>query len=285
MKKKIAITLATFILMILPFLIGNGIGGYTPYVETNSFSTYILIWSFVSIVFVVLIVIFLKYAYGSFDKIIVAGALLFLLISPIIGIIGLVSPPDLSLTMLAHPEREHVRYLFLFLAAFLFGFFFLALMGSYSKQMKDSTKWIIELFFILTFAEFLWEFSHHYLYPNAMKEWVDLGRKAKEFGKSYDNITIINIGVLGRLFQFSLISWLSIYLYNLRQTRIWSPIVITIFSLVGIGSAITIFLTEMNLPKGFEILFLFFIPGIPFLLLYWLGVAIILRFRKSEMAV
>lgn len=284
MKKKIAITLATFILMILPFIVGNSIGVFTPYVDTNSFSTYVLIWSAISIAFVVLIVVFLKYAYGSLEKTIVAGGLLFLLISPIIGIIGLVSPPDLSLTMLEHPEREHVRYLFLFLAAFLFGFFFLALMGSYSKQMKNQTKWIMVLFFILAFTEFLWEFSHHYLYPDAMKEWMDQGGKAEEFGKSYDNITIINIGVLGRLFQFSLISWISIYLYHMRQTRIWSPIVITFLSLVGIASAITIFLTEMNLPKGFEILFLFFIPGIPFLLLYWLGVAMIMRFKSETTA-
>jgi hypothetical protein len=40
----------------------------------------------------------------------------------------------------------------------------------------------------------------------------------------------------------------------------------------------------MNIPKGFEILFLFFIPGIPFLLLYWLEVGLLTKFKKSEMA-
>ncbi len=282
MIKKIAIALAAFILMILPFVVGTQIGGFTPYVETNSFSTYVLIWAGISIAFVLIIVVALKYFFQSFEKIVVAGALLFLLISPIVGIVGLVAPPDLSVTMLEHPEREHIRYLFLFIAAFLFGFFFLILIWNNSLQMKNPAKWIMTLLFILAFAELVWEFSHHYLYPEAMKEWMDQGKKAEEFGKSYDSISIINIGVLGRLIQFSLISWLAICLYKLQQVRIWSPIVTIVFSLAGIGSATMIYITEMNLPKGFEFLFLFFIPGIPFLLLYWLGVAMITRFKRSD---
>ncbi len=39
----------------------------------------------------------------------------------------------------------------------------------------------------------------------------------------------------------------------------------------------------MNMPKGFEFLFLLFIPGIPFFLLYWLGVALLTKFKKSEL--
>jgi hypothetical protein len=41
----------------------------------------------------------------------------------------------------------------------------------------------------------------------------------------------------------------------------------------------------MNIPKGFEILFLFFIPGMPFLLMYWLGVAILTKLKKSEVGI
>ena len=117
-----------------------------------------------------------------------------------------------------------------------------------------------------------------------MKEWIANGKKVEEFGKKYDNITIINIGVLGRLIQFSLMIWLSIHLYKLRHIKIWNPIVTILFSLLGIVSATVIYITQMNIPKGFEILFLFFIPGIPFLLLYWLGIGLLTQLKKSEIA-
>jgi hypothetical protein len=85
-----------------------------------------------------------------------------------------------------------------------------------------------------------------------------------------------------RTIQFSLIIWLSIQLYTLRHIKIWSPILTIVFSLVGLASAIVIYITQMNIPKGFEILFLFFIPGIPFLLLYWFELGILTKFKKIE---
>ena len=114
-----------------------------------------------------------------------------------------------------------------------------------------------------------------------MKDWISQGKKIEDFAKYYDNTTIVNIGVLGRLIQFSLIMWLSIYFYKLRQVQVWSPIVSIIFSLLGIGTAVMIYFIQFNFPKGFEILMLFFIPGIPFFLLYWLGVALLTKSKKS----
>lgn len=233
--------------------------------------------AFIFIVFVVS-----KYYTQSFGSLLVGGLLLFLLACPIIGIIGLAAAPDLSIKMLEHPEREHLRYIFLFMAAILFGVFCLYLLKKNSLETRETiARSIIALVFILAFVEFIWEFTHHYLYPEALKDWIDHGKKVEEFGKTYDNITIINIGVLGRLIQFSLIIWLSIRLFNLRHVKIWSPILTTVFGLVGLASAIVIYVTEMNIPKGFEILFLFFIPGIPFLLLYWLGVGLLTQFKKN----
>lgn len=275
MIKKILLTISSLILGILPFLIGIPIGKYSPYVEANSFKTYVIIWTVISTAFASIGIAVLKYYTQYFGNLTVCGLLLILLLCPIIGIIGLVAAPDLSLKMLEHPEREHLRYIFLFIAALLFGAFFIFLFKSNSFNIKNVSRSIITVLFILAFAEFIWEFTHHYLYPEAMKEWIDQGKKAEEFGKNYDNITIINIGVLGRLIQFSLIIWLSIHLYKLRQIKILSPIITVILSLIGIVSAIVIYATHMNLPRGFEILFLFFIPGIPFLLLYWLGVGLL----------
>ena len=138
------------------------------------------------------------------------------------------------------------------------------------------------LIFIFAFAEYTWEFTHHYLYPEGLKEWLNQGKNVEEFGKNYDNFNLITIGVIGRYFQFLSVIWLSLHLYKLHRIKIWCPIINVIFSLLGIVSATLIFITKMNLPKGFEILFLLFIPGIPFFLLYWLGVGLLTHFKKIE---
>lgn len=283
MKKRILISIIALLLFILPFILGVAISKYSPYIETNNFQTYLIIWIIISISITSILSLLLKYLYQSPQEIVIGGALLFLIVCPIIGIVGFGAQPDLSLKMLEHPEREHLRYIFLFIAAMLFGVFSLLLFRSKSLHIKNLTKWIMFAFIILAFAEFIWEFSHHYLYPEALKEWISQGKTASEFGKNYDNLNVITIGVIGRYIQFILLIWLSLLLYKLRQIKLWSPIIILIFSLLGIVSATVIYITEMNIPKGFEILFLFFIPGIPFLLLYWLGIALLTGFRKSEL--
>ena len=276
MKSKVLGSLTALILIILPFLLGILLGKHSPYLETNSFSTYLIIWTVISVVLASGAALLLK----SNSK--PLSLTLFLLVSPIVGIIGFAAPPDLSLKMLEHPELEHLRYIFLFIAAIIFGVFGLLLFRSNTLKIGKSTKVLMIVLFALAFSEFIWEFTHHYFYPEALKEWVTQGKNAEEFGKNYDTVNFINIGVLGRIIQFSLVIWLSLYLYKLRQIKIWSPIISFIFALLGIVSAIVIFITQMNIPKGFEVLFLFFIPGMPFLLLYWLGVAIMTKTKKSE---
>ena len=90
------------------------------------------------------------------------------------------------------------------------------------------------------------------------------------------------MGVIGRYFQFISVIWLSLHLYKLQQIKIWNPILNIIFSILGIVSATLVFITGFPFPKGFEFLMLFFIPGIPFILLYWLGIALLTKFKKSE---
>ena len=280
MKKKILTTLTSLILVILPFFTGISIGKFSPYLEANSFQTYVIIWAVVSIVLASSILLLLKYFHQSFSKIAVAALFLFLLLCPIFGIVGLVAPPDLSLKMLEHPEREHLRYLFLFMAAILFGVFMLFSLRDNVLKVKNSTKWVITILFIVAFAEFIWEFTHHFFYPEALKEWISQGKSIEEFGKNYDNLTVITIGVIGRYFQYLLIIWLSLQLYKLKQIKIWSPIINIILCLLGIVSATVIYVTQFNIPKGFEILILFFIPGFPFFLLYWLGIGLLTKFPR-----
>ena len=282
MKKKITTMLTTFVLVILPFLVVIAIGKYSPYVEGNNFQRYVLICIAISIAIVSLVLLLFKYSPKLFEGVPIASVFLFLMVCPLIGIFGLVAPPDLSLKMLEHPEREHLRYIFLFMAAILFGVFGLFLWRSDALKGKSLMRRLMALVFILAFAEFIWEFSHHYLYPEAMKDWISQGKKVEDFARYYDSTTVVNIGILGRLIQFSLIIGLSLYFYKLRQVQIWSPILSIIFSLLGIVSATMIYFIQFNFPKGFEILMLFFIPGIPFFLLYWLGVALLTKLQKSE---
>lgn len=282
MAKKILTTLTTLILVILPFLAGISIGKYSPYVEANSFWTYVIIWAVVSIVLASTVILLLKYFHQSYNDIMVAGIFLFLLLCPIFGIVGLAAPPDLSIKMLEHPEREHLRYSLLFIGALLFAAFFYLILKGNSFKVKDSTKWIMAVIATLAFSEFIWEFIHHYHYPEGLKEWINQGKSVEEFTKNYDNATMLAIGTIGRYLQYLLIIWLSLLLYKLKQIKIWNPIVMTIFGLIGVVSATVIYVTQFNIPKGFEILLFFFIPGFPFLLLYWLGVALLTKFKKNE---
>ncbi len=282
MKKAILTTLATLVLVILPFLLTLAISKYSPYVESNSFQRYVIICAIISIAIISIVLLFFKYFYDSFGKIEIGGALLFLLVCPLAGIYGLASGPDLSLKMIEHPEREHLRYILLFIALILFVCFILYLFTSNSLKIKKSTRWVMTVIFTVAIAELIWEFSHHYLYPEGLKEWVSQGKNAEDFGKSYDNFNVLMIGAVGRYFQFASVIWLSLHLYKIQHVKIWCPIINVFFSFLGITSATIVCINQFPFPKGFEILMLFFIPGISFFLFYWLGVSLLTKFKKSE---
>ena len=279
MKRKILTTLAVLVLVVLPFILASAVSSYSPYVETNSFWRYVIICTVISVAIVSILLFLTNYFQQSFEKAPVGGLLLFLLVCPLFGIFGLASAPDLGLKMLEHPEREHLRYILLFIAAALFGAFMILLFRSNSLQIKKTAQWLAAIIFTIAFVEYIWEFTHHYSYPEGLKEWVSQGKNIEKFERSYDNFNIVAIGVLGRYFQFSLVIWLTLRLYKLRRINIWCPIVNIFFSLLGITSATLVYITQFHFPKGFEFLMLFFIPGIPFFLLYWLGVALLTKFK------
>jgi hypothetical protein len=197
-----------------------------------------------------------------------------------LGIAGLSAPPDLSNKMLEHPEREHCRYILLFTGAILFGLYFLDLFINNRLQIKGTQKWIVITMFILAMIELIWEFSHHYAYPEGLKEWVGKGNKIEDFGKNYDDWKAGTTGAIGRFIIYVLIFWLSVKLYKIRKVNIWNPIVNSIFCLLGIASAASMFLFfsfHIESPKPLGFLMIFFIPGVPFLLMYWIGVASLTR--------
>lgn len=280
--KTALLGLMCIVLAIAPLVVGGFIGSFSPYVEGNSATNFLLVWAGVSILFVGLIWIVVNRIFGS-NQTKTAGMIMICFAGPIIGISGLAAPPDLTENMLLHPEREHTRYLLLFFAAGIFMAF------SYFQhridlfQINDGIKKLLLIVCLIVSVQFIWEFSHHYYYPEAMKQWIEGGGKADEFGKNYDNFGIVLIGAIGRLFQFLLIAWMAGRLYKLRKIRLWNPIFTVLLSSLGILSAIIIVVTEMKYPKPLEFLFLFFIPGILFLLLYWIGIAMVSRTVTNEM--
>lgn len=163
MKRKPLTILLILTLTILPFLLSFLISPYSPYVDTNSFQRYVLIWLTISIIIISIVLQLFNNSHRGFERKPPGDLLLFLLICPLFGIYGLASAPDLSLNMLKHPEREHFRYSLLFIALILFVASILFLFRNNSLKLRKETKWIMTLAFIIAFAEYSWEFTHHYL--------------------------------------------------------------------------------------------------------------------------
>ena len=273
MLTKIIKIFTSIILIILPFMTGMSIAKYSPYIEGNDFITYVWIWGITSMVVAGASLLLIKYLFQSVGRLFSTQVLLFSLVVPILGIVGLASAPDLTINLLQHPEREHFRYILLLLAATIFGISFLLFFANTEIEWTTTLRRMMIVLFIFAFAELLYELTHHYLYPEGLQAWVDQGNKLEDFGKAYDNFLVITIGCIGRFFQFTLIALFAFRLYKIRNVKIWSPVISFIFCILGIISSATVYFTHMSLPKGFEFLFLFFIPGIPFLVLYWIGVA------------
>ncbi|MFT3794189.1 hypothetical protein [Flavobacterium sp.] len=272
--------LLTLILILFPFWGGALISGYTPYKEGNSVAHYAIIYCTVIIV-AALILFYLTFRFkNAFIQPVLPGIILFFIGVIMLGIAGLAAGPDLSVKMLEHPEREHFRYVLLSVGAFLFCFYFINLFIGQALNLKAFSKGLMIVLFAVSMAEMLWEFNHHYHYPEGLKLWIESGHKAEDFNKNYDNHDVGSIGAVGRLAIYSLILWLSVGMYKMRKINLWNPILTAFFCGLGILSSITTFAYfkfGIEMPKEMGFLIVFFIPGIPFLILYWIGIAMLTR--------
>ncbi len=285
MQSKIIRHLTTIFLCLLPFLLGSPLGKHTPYIETNPFWTYVIIWATSSLTVAAIAWLIARKFQRNMTNPYLPGYVLFLLLIPALGILGLAVAPDLSMTMLEHPEREHFRYALLFIALIpFFGFFRLINRPNYLELSTIARSVLVALFFI-AFLVFLNEFSHHYSYPEALQRWVNEGKAFEDFSKNYDTRAGIAEGAIGRLAQYAFIIFLVIRLYQLRKVLLWAPIVLVFLSLLGMVSSVIMWVTEFHPPQGLEFLFLLFIPGMPFLFLYWLGIAWLTKFNPPATSV
>ncbi len=278
MRTKIVKILAPILLVPLPFLGAGFLSGYSPYFNDNSFGTYIAL-SFVYGILSFLLVWLISDK--SLPKPIqIAVYLLFFCGTVMASVFGLASAPDLSINLLEHPEREHFRYLALTTGMILFVTAFAFIMVHFLPSLTKWNRWIV-VFFIFALIELVWEFRHHYLFPEAMAEWIKQGNSAADFDKHYDDKTSIGFGTIGRFFQYSLVVWIAALLFQQRLIKAGALYGLSFIAVCGIVSCVACFATDFKFPKGLEILFLFFIPGAQFILLYWLGTALLLTAKPS----
>jgi hypothetical protein len=272
MLRRIFNIIVGILVGLLPFLASSLMSKHSPYYDNNTFKVYIPIC--IAYAFLSGLVIYVIKDKELPKPLVYGGVLLFYLGACIASIFGLGAPPDLSVTMLQHPEREHFRYFMLSIALLLFGGAFTLIIREKWDALSNWNKWII-LFFIVAMAEMCWEFYHHYHYPENLKLWMDQGKNADDFVKTYDNFSLLRFGATGRFFQYTLVAWLSFILLRYHHIKMWSFLLLLLFCFIGIFAAVFIFLNGLVFPQNLQILFMFFIPGLPFILLYWLGVALL----------
>jgi len=274
MLQKIVKILLGILAVLLPFLASSLMSRYSPYFNSNGFGVYIAIC--LAYTLLSALVLFFMKDNALPQQLLYGGVFLFFLGACIASIFGLGAPPDLSTVMLQHPEREHFRYFMLSIALLLFVVAFFLIIKDKWDVFSKGDKWIV-FFFVAGIAEMCWEFYHHYYYPENLQLWMDQGKKADEFVQNYDNFSIVRFGAIGRLFQFTVVAWLSFILLRYHHIKIWSFLLLMLFCFVGLFSAVFIFLNGLVFPQNLQFLFMFFIPGLPFILLYWLGVALLCK--------
>jgi len=269
---KILKIIVLFLIVLLPFLSAVlWLGKFSPYFDGNSLGIYIALSIVNSVVFLLLLLpVVNKYLP---KQLLFTGIFLFCIGIVMASVAGLVSPPDFSVAMLKHPEREHLRYVLLFICALLFigAFIFF--------RQPEFGKWniLLMVFFIPAMAEMLWEFYHHYFFAENLKTWIDSGNNADKFMDHYSGFAVIKLGTIGRFFQYSCIAILSYVLNRYNYIRNWSFAALLLLCGTGIFVSVFIFFYGFNLPGPFQAFMLFFIPAGPFLLLYWLGIALLTK--------
>jgi len=272
MLQKIVKILLVILAVLLPFLASSLMSRYSPYFNGNGFGVYIAIC--LAYTFLSALVLFFMVDKALPRQLLYGGVFLFFLGACIASIFGLGAAPDLGIVMLQHPEREHFRYFMLSIALLLFVVAFFLIIKDKWDVFSKGDKWIV-FFFIAGIIEMCWEFYHHYYYPENLQLWMDQGKKADEFVQNYDNFSLLRFGAIGRLFQYTVVAWLSFIFLRYHHIKIWTFLPLLILSFIGISTAVFIIFKGLAIPQNLQIMMLFFIPGFPFILLYWLGVALL----------
>lgn len=263
------------VLLPIPFFGASEIlKNYSPYFNGNSTGLYILM-SFACGAISCFI------AYFIINKklptpLLYGGAALFLIGISITAVWGLGAEPDFSPAVLLHPEREHTRYALLFLNAILFAVAFVLIIRYYWNGLPKWHKAIV-LFFLFAFAEMIWEFQHHFFLASHLQAWINDGKKAEAFMPHYTPEITVRICGLARFCQYATIAWLALILFQNSGIKKWVLIIIAVGCVAGLVCGISIFVLGYASFGKLKAFLIFFIPGTPFVLLYWTGLALLTK--------
>lgn len=280
MLRKIIYGIVALVMVILPIAGIIFLAKNSPYYNENAWGPFISVW-FVYLavsVFTTWLIARKTLArplfYGGFSLSLIGAAL--------VAVGGLGAAPDFGPNMLLYPEREHFRYISLMVAGMLFSLGTIVVLRHYWHTFHKWNRWIA---FFLAFAliEMGWEFIHQYQTHDHLKIWLEKGFKSENFAADYFNQSVLNFGAAGRICQYIFISWFCFILMQAKQLRSWVFLIITIFCILGLISAVGIIITAMHLPKKIEILMIMFIPASPLALLYWTGLALLTTNSKMQM--
>jgi hypothetical protein len=273
MLKIIVRVVVLILLALVPFLGTAFVAGYSPYREGNTLESYIAA-SFAA-GFVSLLVLLLALN-RKLSTAVMAGGFMFFLIGLIMASVLGLGPPQIGPEMLQHTEREHYRYFILLLNAALFTAGFLLIAKERKQEFSSWNRWLLVLF-VPAMVLLSLELVYHYHYAEGLKAWIEQGERAEGFEKHYDNQTVVNLGCIGRCFQYGFLALFFLVLHRFNHIRKGTLITLIFLSAVGMISAITILVHGMQLPTAIQFLLAFFIPGAPFLLLYWAGMSLLTK--------
>ncbi len=273
MLKSIFRVVALILLALMPFLGTAMLAGYSPYLEGNTLGIYIAA-SFV-VGFVSLPVLLLALNRKLSTPIMASGLMFFALGLIMASVLGL-GAPQVGPEMLQHTEREHYRYFTLLMNAALFTAGFLLMARDRRQEFGRWNIWLLVLF-IPAIAEMTWELVYHYHYAESLKAWIDQGKHVDGFREYYDNQTVINLGCIGRFFQYVFLAVFFFLLHRFNHIRKGTMIFLMVMCTLGLITAINVLVYSLPLPKAIELLFFFFIPGAPFLMMYWAGMSVLTK--------
>ncbi len=273
MLKTILRVVALVVLALVPFLGTALVARYSPYLEGNTLSIYIAA-SFVA-GFGALLVLLVALN-RKLPTAIMAGGLMFFALGVIMASVLGLGPPQNGIEMLQHTEREHYRYFLLLLNAALFTVGFLLIAKDRKQEFGRWNVWLL-LLLVPAIAIMTWELVYHYHYAEGLAAWIGQGERAEGFGEHYDNQTVVNLGCLGRLFQYGFLVLFFFVLHRFNHIRKGTMIFLMVMCTLGLITMIIILVNGQKLPKAIEFLFFFFIPGAPFLMMYWAGMSVLTK--------
>jgi hypothetical protein len=244
---------------------------YTPYKPDASFTVFVLLN--MGYVVASLLILWALGDRGLPAPLRAGGIFLFLIGAVMASIVGLATAPDFSEVVFQHPEREYFRYIALGIGACCLGVATPFLVG-YFKGTKQLWALLLGLL-VPSVLEMLWEFHHQFSYADELRVWMDQGHKSSDFNVHYFNDTIVKIGAVARILQYSSILCLLVLLRQAMRMPIGVILILSLFGLAALSVNVFILVKGLEFPKGYEAMFLAFIPGLPFILLYWISAGIL----------